>query len=50
MLPDDFPPSILAFINWIILFHVLALVFYIAGLLKDLVIGAPKPEHAKKQQ
>jgi hypothetical protein len=38
---DDLPPSILWFINTVILFHLLILGFYFAGLAKDLLIGAP---------
>ncbi len=51
LLPDDFPPIILSFINWIILLHVAALAFYFAGLAKDLIIGAPaKAPKEKKVQ
>ena len=49
-LPDDFPKGILTFINTVILVHCLVLVFYILGLTKDLVLGAPKPQHAKKNE
>jgi len=50
LLPDDFPPGILAFINWVILLHCLALVFYLVGLAKDLFVGAPpKATQVKKQ-
>jgi hypothetical protein len=41
LLPDDFPPFLLSFINWIILLHVAALAFYFIGLAKDLIVGAP---------
>jgi hypothetical protein len=48
LLPDDFPAGILAFINWVIFFHCAVLVFYICGLAKELIMGAPpKPEPKK---
>lgn len=51
LLPDDFPPFILSFINWIILLHFAALAFYFAGLAKDLIVGVPAkaPEQKKVQ-
>ena len=42
-LPGDFPPFILSFINWVILAHVAALLFYFCGLAKDIFIGQ-KPQ------
>ena len=50
LLTDDFPPAILAFINWIILAHLAVLVFYFCGLAKDIIIGVPKAPAQKKQQ
>lgn len=49
LLPEDFPPGILAFVNSIILCHLLALVFYVLGLAKDLLMPAqPKARPDKK--
>lgn len=50
MLPDDFPPAVLSFINWVILAHCLALAFYLVGLAKDIFVGVPPKVVAKKQQ
>lgn len=51
MLPDDFPPFILSFINWVILAHFLALAFYLVGLAKDIFVGVPpKAADNKKAQ
>lgn len=49
-LPEDFPVGILAFINWVILAHCLALAFFIVGLAKDFIIGAPTKKEVKKTQ
>lgn len=50
-LPDDFPPFILSFINWVILAHVAAFVFYLCGLAKDIFIGhKPQAPQVKKTQ
>ena len=48
LLPDDFPAGILAFINWVIFFHCAVLVFYICGLAKELIMGAPRKPEPKK--
>ena len=50
-LPSDFPPGILAFINWVILFHCGVLVFFLCGLAKDIFVGTQpkiKPEMKKE--
>ena len=49
-MPEDFPRPLLSFINWIILAHVAAFVFYICGLAKEIFIGTPEKKIKSKQQ
>ena len=52
LLPDDFPPLVLNFVNSIILLHCIALALYFCGLAKDLIFGAPqrRPVGGLKQE